>query len=251
MSIQEYWENQFPYTTTHVRGIDIKMPTVNSKASLIAKTLASREPELYDWVDTYFQENEILFDVGANFGQVSLYAALSLKVKSLAFEPAISTFYVLDRTIYINGQSKRIEAYNIAISNTFSITSIDLANRSAGKAIHSMKDNSPVSLENNLDSLFSNHRANTFNQPCISMNLDLFSEMRAVKPHHIKIDVDGLEFLILTGSTKCLKQAKTVMVEYIKGIKMHSLIKDFMESNGYLVNQSGSSQGNLLFINNS
>ena len=110
MSIQEYWENQFPYTTTHVRGIDIKMPTVNGKANLIAKTLASREPELYDWIDTYFQENEILFDVGANFGQVSLYAALSRKVKSLAFEPAISTFYVLDRTIYLNGQSKRIEA---------------------------------------------------------------------------------------------------------------------------------------------
>ena len=95
------------------------MPTVNGKANLIAKTW-HREPELYDWIDTYFQENEILFDVGANFGQVSLYAALSRKVKSLTFEPAISTFYVLDRTIYLNGQSKRIEAYNIAISNTFS-----------------------------------------------------------------------------------------------------------------------------------
>ena len=33
----------------------------------------SKEPDTLDWIDTHFSPGEVMFDVGANIGQYSLY----------------------------------------------------------------------------------------------------------------------------------------------------------------------------------
>jgi len=57
----------------------------------------------------------VLWDVGANVGIYTLYAA-QREVTVCAFEPLAANYYVLNRNIQLNGLSGRICAYCLAFS---------------------------------------------------------------------------------------------------------------------------------------
>jgi len=65
-----------------VRGIKIKFDANEELHLLRANLLESKEPETLDWIDG-FEENEVLFDIGANVGVFSLYAALDCITKQI------------------------------------------------------------------------------------------------------------------------------------------------------------------------
>src|SRR3546814_5514520 len=60
-------------------------------------------------------------------------------------------------------------------------------------------------------------------QGSVSMSLDRFSEQTGIVPHHIKIDVDGIEPLIIAGAAKLLANPKlvSVMVETMEQLESH------------------------------
>ena len=45
------------------------------------------EPETFEWIRTTLKDQEVLWDIGANVGVFSLYAALEKKNKVLSLEP--------------------------------------------------------------------------------------------------------------------------------------------------------------------
>ena len=60
------------------------------------------------------------------------------------------------------------------------------------------------------------HFTPVLKQPVISYSLDHFVDQMLISvPNHIKIDVDGIEFLILKGASNVLKKEslKTLMIE--------------------------------------
>src|SRR5665811_148010 len=80
-----------------------------------AKTLLTKEPDTIRWIDS-FQLGTTLWDIGANVGVFSLYAATrSLRV--LAFEPAPANYYLLVKNTEINQLSDRISAIPLALSD--------------------------------------------------------------------------------------------------------------------------------------
>ena len=64
----------------------IKFSIKNSSTYFRGTTLFTKEPITIEWIKS-FKKNSIFFDIGANIGVYSLYAALYSEVKVYSFEP--------------------------------------------------------------------------------------------------------------------------------------------------------------------
>ena len=80
-----------------------------------ARTSLTKEPETLEWINT-FEDADVLWDIGANVGVYSLYAALR-RLTVLAFEPSSANSYVLSRNVEINKMDDRVSTFCLAFNN--------------------------------------------------------------------------------------------------------------------------------------
>lgn len=168
---------------------------------------ASHEPETLAWIDG-FEGSDVLWDVGANVGVYSLYAALSSGVAVLAFEPGAANYHALVRNIFLNHRQARIDAYCIAFSDRAGLNALNLSSASAGADNHI--------FANETDS-WGNRPQGALRQAAITMGIDEFiARFHPPFPTHLKIDVDGAEPLILAGAKTTLAdpRLKSLAVEF-------------------------------------
>ena len=78
--------------------------------------LKTKEPDTINWLDDYLEAGDTFYDIGANIGVYSLYAAQKGN-SVIAIEPESSSYAVLNRNIHLNGYSKTIYALNLALYN--------------------------------------------------------------------------------------------------------------------------------------
>ena len=86
---------------------EIKFLCPSEMAVHRARTATTREPDTIAWIDG-FEPGSVLWDIGANVGVYSLYAALARDVRVVAFEPAAANFFLLTRNIALNGLNAKI-----------------------------------------------------------------------------------------------------------------------------------------------
>lgn len=162
------------------------------------------EPETLEWLDTYVKGGEILWDIGANIGLYSLYAAKRPYVKVLAFEPSGLNFSLLVEHIALNKLSDQISPLCVALSNETKIEKLHMGILEAGHA-----SNALGTAETQFESFNP-----IFSQAVPSITADNFCKIFGEDtPDHIKLDVDGIEPLILEGMEKTLPKVKTIVVE--------------------------------------
>ena len=167
-----------------------------------------KSQDLVNWIDDNLKENDILYDIGANIGIYSLYAAKKGAVV-YSFEPESLNYSILNRNIKLN-ESKNIFAYNLAVSNKDEFTTLSLSRFEAGYSNHQL-----FSHEN---------RKNIFNQGILTLGIDtIINKLKLPTPTHIKIDVDGVEHLIIESMENLFNQ-KT-----LKGIAIEINIQDNFE----------------------
>ena len=77
-------------------------------------TLMEGEAGTIKWIDRYINEEDVVYDIGANIGIFSLYIAKFKGANVYAFEPESQNYSILNRNIYHNDLQDKIEAYNIA-----------------------------------------------------------------------------------------------------------------------------------------
>src|SRR4051794_22030831 len=75
--------------------------TNHPEALQYPRELIGREPETIAWIDA-FETPCLFWDVGANVGTYSLYAALRPEISVVAFEPSPATYAALSRNIEAN-----------------------------------------------------------------------------------------------------------------------------------------------------
>jgi len=170
-----------------------------------AHTLLSKEPETIKWINT-FSDADILWDIGANVGIYSLYAALR-KLTVLAFEPSPSNYYLLSRNIEINKMDDRISALCIAFNDITKLDSFYMANTDLGGAHSSFAEAVDWQGKPFTASL---------KQAMIGFSIDDFvQQFKPPFPNHIKIDVDGIENKIIKGAENTLSdiRVKSILVE--------------------------------------
>ena len=89
-------------TNIEYNGCKLKFCTPNWISTERARSFTTKEPETLDWIDS-LNHNEVLYDVGANLGIYSIYAAIKHKnLKVYAIEPSVYNLELLQRNIVLN-----------------------------------------------------------------------------------------------------------------------------------------------------
>jgi FkbM family methyltransferase len=167
-----------------------------------AHSIKHGEPEMVRWLDS-LPEGSVLWDIGANIGVYSLYAAIVRNLGVLAFEPGGANHAALCKNIEINNLDEFIQPFCLAFADQTLIDTLYLANTGAGHSSHFFGAGPDPTQKRP-------HR-----QSVTGYSIDNFCDIFNPKtPDHLKIDVDGLELAILKGARNTLKEhVKSIIVE--------------------------------------
>lgn len=190
----------------HFDDSTFKMEIRSRKSLFHAKTSSSEESHTINWINSYFKENQIFYDVGANVGLYSLYAASKIRdINIFAFEPEALNFSQLNRNIHFNRFSHLITPYCIALTDQTHLGMMNLEQFRIGGTINQF--NRSVNQIN--ESFEVQHR-----QGSVGFTLDeLIYKFGLPVPNHIKIDVDGIEDAIISGAVRTLNDKKLISVQ--------------------------------------
>lgn len=188
----------------HTKNGDIKLFALKSPyvASAVER-FHTDEPETIAFIDE-IKEGEILWDIGANIGIYSLYAALKPNINILAFEPSGFNFGLLVEHIALNQQDSKIKPFCIALGEHTELSALNMSNIEQGHAGNALGE-----ARNQFDEY-----EPYFTQAILSFSIDCFIEQfQLQRPDHIKLDVDGIEPMILSGAKRTLSSVKTILIE--------------------------------------
>ena len=191
-----------------------------------AQTLFTKEPITIKWIKT-FTKDKIFFDIGANVGMYSIYAARISKVKVYSFEPESNNFNTLIENIISNDLMNIINAYPVAISDTSGFTSLYLSRFEPGSS-HHMVDRK---LDHNLNEVAYSNKQGVFKSSLDEM----IDSWQFPMPNYLKIDVDGIENIIIKNSTSLLKSAElySILIEINRNRDEDAEIISILENVGF------------------
>ncbi len=197
-------------------------------------TFYTKEPDTVNWVEN-FKSESTFFDVGANIGIYSLFAA-QLNHRTIAFEPESHNFAALNININDNNLEKKITAYPISLDDKLKISHLNILKFRFGGSGHSF-DRSINSQGKNFDA--------SHTQGSISITLDKFCDETKIYPNYIKIDVDGNELKVINGMHNLLasKKIKSLLIELDQTFSEHLEVIKILDSFNYKLIQSNNKKG--------
>ena len=198
-----------PTVTASANGTPITFFTPDRTSVYWPRHGLGDEPDTLAWIDG-FQAGDVLYDIGANVGAYSVYAAKHMGVRVIAVEPNPFSFHVLARNLALNGVEGEVTPLCLALGAQTAPGVLALRGTESGSVGHSLSNGALASGEDPAggDSL------PLHTQVC---RLDaVVADLGQPPPNHIKIDVDGLEHEILRGAEAALKhpRLKSVAVEF-------------------------------------
>ena len=208
----------------------IRFDCRNRGDSYRARTLFIKEPGTIDWINRYVTVGDTFLDIGANFGIYSLIAAVKVGRSGhvFAIEPHPANINSLVRNVGLNNFTNLITVIGAALGDTegffpFEFTSLDSSSSGSQINIHH-HDGADMNF------LIKELKFTTTVDSLIdSKNMSM--------PHHVKIDVDGVEYEILLGMQNLLSdpisRPKSVQVEVVPSNQ--DLITKLMEQFGYTI----------------
>ena len=223
-------------------GHDFIFHCPSSGAVSAAYALDTQEPETRQWIRDYVDENEVIWDIGANIGLYSLYAAKVKAATVFAFEPNAGTSAILANNIMLNACEDRITPVQIALSDQQGVADFYLWRKGAGHALSS------IGRPENVFGSFEPEG----HYKCLETTPDRLAEWSGItKPEHIKLDVDGHEMAILRGAEGILNNVKTVCIEWEPSTpEENDRVKHLLESHGLQMVTSSieDSDRNVIFV---
>lgn len=187
-----------------------------------------KEPDTIHWIENFLREGDVLYDIGANVGVYSFVASKFFqgKVKVYAFEPAFMNFSQLCKNINTNKCQDNIVPLQIALSDRTALDSFNYSSLTIGGAQNSLGD--PLDEKGKAFNP-------VFKQYTISYKIDdLIKNFALPVPNHLKIDVDGIELLVLKGATETLANSsvRSIIVELAEGERAKE-VTEFLLDNGF------------------
>lgn len=215
-----------------------------------AETYSTKEPDTLAWIDSFFRPGEVIYDIGANIGQYSLYAAKRLRgnCQVLAFEPEALNYAKLNRNVVLNGLAGTVIPYCLAVTERTGLDRFFVKTFAPGAALHALhrpvtQGEEPFPPQNQ--------------QGMMGVSLDdLTGRFGLPFPNHIKIDVDGIEDLIVRGASKTLggPALRTVLVEVYLYKSVAEEIQDAFVRHGFALHNAAAidwkpgTARNLIFV---
>jgi FkbM family methyltransferase len=182
----------------------LRFSTPNALCDWRAQTFSTKEPETLAWIDT-IPEGAVLWDIGANVGLYSVYAAKSRNCRVWAFEPSVFNLELLARNINLNGLVKQICIVPFALSNAIGASQLSMTTTEWGGAL------STFGQDYGWDG---NAIKKIFEFQTLGLPMDAVRDLLGMpQPDFVKMDVDGIEHLILSGGGAVLRDVKGVLIE--------------------------------------
>lgn len=206
-------------TVTH-SGIQLTFSVPNKLNVHRADSFSSKEPETLKWIDQ-IRADEVLWDIGANVGLYACYAAKKTGCKVFAFEPSVFNIELLARNIFNNNVMDRVTIIPLPLFESVSENSLNMTSTNWGGALSSFAETYGQDGREM-------HKIFEFKTVGLSME-DATTLLEVKAPDYIKMDVDGIEHLILKGGTAILRGVKGVLIEIDESFE-----KQFSDSNQFL-----------------
>ena len=209
--------NSYLYIRRKINNKVFKFFTPNSITRWRANTLEKEEPKTIRWIENFNKTSKdlIFWDIGANIGLYSLYSAkIHKNIKIISFEPSPSNLRVLSRNISINNLHNKITIFQIPLTdkgNAF--LQMNESKFMEGWAMHTFGQNKGLDgkklITENKYKIFGTSIKNILDNKILEI------------PNYIKIDVDGIENLILAGAKNYLdsKKIRSIMIEVDENYK--------------------------------
>ena len=186
---------------------------------------------MLEWIDNFKKmDNLIFWDIGANIGLYSIYSVLKNKnLSTISFEPSTSNLRVLSRNISINNLENKIKILSAPLSNKENqFLTMNEGDFVEGGALNTFGENYDFAGE-----LFDSKMKYKILGTTIKNLLD--NNILEI-PNYIKIDVDGIEHLILEGAGKYLKdkRIKSLSIEINEDFKeQYNKVIEIMDQNEF------------------
>jgi FkbM family methyltransferase len=172
-----------------------------------ADGLMTKEPDMVSWLGE-LPESAVLWDVGANVGVFSLFAAVSRRCTVLSFEPSAANYYVLTRNVQLNKVERKVSTYCLALASRSTLGVLNLDSAALGGSMSQFGASGERSRYSSATEPLSHGM--------IGLSVDDFVRHYAPPfPTHLKMDVDGLELDILEGAKATLsdRRLRSAMIE--------------------------------------
>jgi FkbM family methyltransferase len=195
-AIHKLFSRLLPVRQFDVRGVAIRcvIPLHQTGTFNEAQAWSRREPEVLDWLDGIGPDS-VFFDIGANFGTETLYAALKPNgpARIAAFDAEFIGGYNLALNLRLNGITKATN-YACAIGRADGF----------------------LELPENINYLWV--AGEKYGKSCKTIAvfaIDSIVARTGLVPTHVKIDVDGPEAEIVAGMAQTLRQQalRSLMIE--------------------------------------
>ena len=193
------------YISINIKNKKISFYTPSYITAWRVKTLFTKEPETIDWINNFKKiNNKITFwDIGANIGIYSLYAAtIHPEAKIFSHEPNFKNLSILAKNISINDFQDNIHINQMPLTEKNIVSDLFYEGSDIEGGAYSSFSKS------------TNSHINSYK--IIGANVDFLIKNKLIEfPNYIKIDIDGLEVLVLKGAQNTLnyKYLKSILIE--------------------------------------
>jgi len=196
------------FATVHYEGargsIELVLRTPNEVCRYRAETFATKEPETLEWIES-FGGSGAFYDVGANVGLYSLFFAKMHSGRVFAFEPSALNLGLLVRNVSDNGLSSRIVIVPNPLTERNQVSAFHLSMLDEGGAMSTFGQDyghDGRTLASQLD----------YETSGLSLDFLLETGILPETPSLLKIDVDGIEHLVLRGAKRTLSSPTLISV---------------------------------------
>lgn len=208
--------------------VTLRFSTPNSVCRYRSQTFSSKEPETLEWIEQFGGEGAF-FDVGANVGLYSIYYAKLFPGRVYAFEPSALNLRLLVQNINANEVSEQVAVITNPLSAQSEVSPFLLSMTEEGGSMSTFgedfgHDGLPLAVK--------------MRYACLGLTLDslLESELVTDFPTLMKIDVDGIEHLILRGARSMLAdmRLRSILIEVNSDFrKLADETKEILSSSGF------------------
>ena len=187
-----------------------------------ALSLLTKQPATIRWVDS-FQPNSVFWDVGANVGVYTLYAARRGDVKVVAFEPAAVNYFLLAANCEANKLDSQVDCLPVGLGSDRAIARFDVSQFESAKSFS-----------------VGGKRADRHHsqQATLVLSMDrLIDEYGLACPNYIKIDAPGALEAIIACGTRTLqrRELRELHIEIREQSKAAQRILAVLERSGFAV----------------
>lgn len=194
-------------------GLDLTFVAPNALNEYRIQSFATKEPETLEWIKS-FNEGATFWDVGANVGLYSCYAAKLKRCNVVAFEPSVFNLELLARNIFANELGEFVCIFTLPLNNENSLNTMKMSSTRWGGALSTFAHEFGQDGKEFLD---------VFNYRTYGMKMDDVVTCFGFKPpNYLKIDVDGIEHIILQGGSDILASVDSVLLEINDDFQMQA-----------------------------